>query len=206
MSMNKLPTEYVERMNRTFEAHERKQSESSGARVSFHEKLAVLTAGSLALAVSGFGAIYQKPLQDAVAMHRLFLSLEISVILLWLSLIASVVHNLIESRTLASASEADFADASPQLVRRGMSSFDAIEEFSKIEPRVKSSFDAIKEEFSKLQPRVEKLFAEYQDHYFDNYWRLRAFEGPLSIAAVSLFVLGYLSVVVYVIVLVNGKH
>ena len=105
-----------------------------------------------------------------------------------MSLIASVVHNLIESCALDSASEAGFADASLQLVR-GM-----------------SSFDAIKEEFSKVGPRAEKIFAEYQDHYANNYWHLRTFERPLSIAAVSLFVLGYLSVVVYVIVLVNGKH
>jgi len=54
--------------------------------------------------------------------------------------------------------------------------------------------------------RMNRTFEAHERKQSQSSRRLRTFEGPLSIAAVSLFVLGYLSVVVYVIVLVNGKH
>jgi len=64
----KSPLEFaVETLKRTVEFHRESRSKSMGASTNFHEKLAVLTAGSLALAVSGAGALYQKPLTNPVA-------------------------------------------------------------------------------------------------------------------------------------------
>src|SRR6266404_3703690 len=113
--MVKLSPEIVERINKGIEAHKRVQAQSTGASVSFHEKLAVLTAGSIALAVSGSGALYQKPLADIALTHRLFYSLTISVACLWLSLVASLIHNFLESYALHLDSRVGFNESSLNL-------------------------------------------------------------------------------------------
>jgi hypothetical protein len=107
-----FPPEAVAITKQAFESHRASQTRSIGASTNFHEKLAVLTAGSLALAVSGAGALYQKPLTNPVANRLLFESLAISVVCLWISLISSVLHNFLESYALHLDSKADFLESS----------------------------------------------------------------------------------------------
>jgi hypothetical protein len=112
--MRPLPPELVARINKALESRKQVQSQSTGASVSFHEKLAVLTAGSLALAVSGAGALYQKPVADPNETHILLWSLVVSACCLWVSLVASVAHNFLESYCLHLDSRVGFLESSLQ--------------------------------------------------------------------------------------------
>ena len=88
--MAKIAPKMLEAIKKAADAYKRVQAQSIGAGVSFHEKLAALSAGSLALAVTGAGVLYQKPLTDAVLTHRIFVGLTVSVVIVWLSLVASL--------------------------------------------------------------------------------------------------------------------
>jgi len=113
----KSPLEFaVAALKQTAEFQRESQSKSIGASTNFHEKLAVLTAGSLALAVSGAGALHQKPLTNPVANRLLFDSLAISVACLWVSLVSSVIHNFLESYALRLDSKTDFHESTINLV------------------------------------------------------------------------------------------
>jgi hypothetical protein len=187
--MLKLTPETIERINRIIGEHKKAQSQSAGASVSFHEKLAVLTAGSLALAVSGAGALYQKPMSDVAATHYLLYSLMISVMCLWLSLAASIVHNFLESYALHLDSEVAFNESSVNL-------FGLVLEMDNIK-RMEGDISQVKE-------MVESGLKAKQLRDVQRAALLRKSELPVSIAAVSLFALGYLPVVGYVIVLARN--
>ena len=73
---------------------------STAARTGFHEKLVVITAGSLTIVVTMAANIYIKPFPERLLNHRLLEGLAISAILLFLSLIASVIHNFLETEAL----------------------------------------------------------------------------------------------------------
>jgi len=187
--------EDVERVNKATEAWKRARSQSSGASISLHEKLAVLTAGSLALAVSGAGALYQKPLSTPFAMHWLFCSLTASVVCLWLSLVASVAHNFLETHALSRDAKVDFLESEFQIfeVLFGLTK-EQTKELNAIDPRT----------FAHVEGGLAKLRRESTESAVKWTERLRKCELPLSIAAILLFVLGYLSVVGYVVVLARS--
>jgi hypothetical protein len=106
----------TEQIDKVVETWQSARVQSSGASMGFHEKLAVLTAGSLALAVSGAGALYQKPVTNLFAMQWLLWSLVASTIFLWLSLVASVVHNALETLAISYDVKAIAVDSQAQIL------------------------------------------------------------------------------------------
>jgi hypothetical protein len=185
----RLPSEYVERINEATEAWKRSRTQSSGASISFHEKLAVLTAGSLALAVSGAGALYQKPLSSPSAMRWFFCSLTISSICLWLSLAASIIHNFLETYAISVDAQVDFLESGFQIFEAGFGL--TKEEMEAIDPRA----------VERAENEIARLRTESTESAVKRAQRLRNWELPLSIAAIAFFVIGYLSVVGYIVVL-----
>ncbi len=183
-----IPPEVVARVKQAFDSHRASQTQSTGASTNFHEKLAVLTAGSLALAVSGAGALYQKPLTDPFANRLLFDSLAISVACLWASLVGSVLHNFLESYALHSDSKTDFLESSVNLFGIALSIGAEVkdEDGNTISPFKGKIVDSLR---SKQQQHLMRAIS------------VRRVEMPLSVIAISLFALGYLSVVGYVLVL-----
>lgn len=157
---------------------------STGASVAFHEKLAVLTAGSVALVVSGAGLLHQRPLPTTFSTRWLVSCLAVSAVLLWLSLVSSILHNLLESCALHFSAEA----ASNQAVR----------EFADFAEQRGDEF-----EYDEIKgaDEVRKKIArrELREHSRAN--QLRKYEMPLSVASVVLFTTGYLTVIVYVLIL-----
>jgi hypothetical protein len=190
-----LSPEYVERINKATEAWRRARSQSSGASIGFHEKLAVLTAGSLALAVSGAGALYQKPLTNSFAMHWLFCSLTASAACLWLSLVASVAHNFLETYAISIDAKVDFLESEFQI-------FEAFFTLTKEQTKELNAIDP--HAIAHAEGEVARLRSESTESTAKWAERLRKCELPLSIAAILLFVLGYLSVVGYVVVLARS--
>lgn len=73
---------------------------SNASRTNFNEKLAVLSAGSLALLGTASTTLYNKPLSSPAANHEVLLALGISAVLLWISLYLSIFHNLCDSYSL----------------------------------------------------------------------------------------------------------
>src|SRR5947209_15220071 len=100
MPEEKLPPELLDRFKQSLELHTRAQEQSIQTSASFHDKLAVLTAGSLTLAVSGAVEFHKSPLTSTSAMHWFFVALTLAAVCLWLSLIASIAHNYVETRAL----------------------------------------------------------------------------------------------------------
>ncbi len=171
-------------------SHQQFASQSIVASVNFHEKLAVLTAGSLALAVSGAGFLHQKPLANVSANHLLFVSLAILVACLWVSLVCSVAHNFLESYALHLDSIANTHRGAAKTVT---AMFDE-EAFKKLTGNSLEDAKSVKDWAtdwinSKAQSTMKRAVS------------IREIEMPLSVMAISLFSLGYLSVVVYVFVL-----
>jgi hypothetical protein len=189
--MVKFSPEIIERINNSVDAHKRIQAQSTGASVSFHEKLAVLTAGSIALAVSGSGALYQKPLTDIILTHRLFYSLTISVVCLWLSLVASLLHNFLESYALHLDSRVGFIESTVNL-------FEVVLDMDEIKQMPGN--------ISQVQEFVESRLQQGQQEDVLRAAFIRKWEMPISTIAVSLFALGYLSVVGYVFILARNVH
>jgi len=187
-----IPPKVVERLNKATEEWRRARVQSSGASIGFHEKLAVLTAGSLVLAISGAGALYQKPTANSVAMHWLLYSLTASAVCLWLSLVASVVHNFCETYAINLDAEVDFVESELQI-------FDAVIGLTQEQRKDSVGDDA------PIVARGKALIAQERDKSMKGplkrAHRLRQCELRLSIAPILLFVLGYLSVLGYVIVL-----
>jgi hypothetical protein len=186
----RVSPQLIEKWKQNVESHKRVLSQSISASVSFHEKLAVLTAGSLALAVSGAELLHQKPLTDMVANHHLLVVLAISVGCLWFSLVGSVTHNFIESYALS-------LDAKVQLRE---SQIAMVGKFAD-EDTVKGKYENVEE----IKQQVTDELKSKQRSSVLRAERLRNFEMPLSMTAITLFALGYLSVAVYVVILAFGK-
>jgi hypothetical protein len=185
---------YAERLNKATEAWKQARSQSSGATISFHEKLAVLTAGSLALAVSGAGALYQKPLSSSFAMHWLFCSLTASAICLWLSLVTSIAHNFLETYAISMDAKIAGLESHFKIFEVGFGQTkDQLEEMA----LDTSTVTYAETELARLRVYSTESTLKWAE-------RLRKCELPLSIAAILLFVLGYLSVVGYVVVLARS--
>jgi len=188
----KSPLEFaVATLKQTAEFQRESRSKSIGASTNFHEKLAVLTAGSLALAVSGAGALYQKPLTDPIANRLLFDSLAISVACLWVSLVSSVIHNFLESYALHLDSKTDVHESTINLI----GTLANMDENKNIEGKI-----------APIKKRLEDGLMSEQLRYQNRAIRARNVEMPLSVTAISLFALGYLSVVGYVFVLARSIH
>lgn len=175
----------MERVLKAHDAHKRVEAVSIDERVGFHEKLAVLTSGSLALAVSGAVAVYQKPLQTSSVTHWLLWCLVASAVFLWLSLVASVMHNFLESCAKDAEKDRSFFETTREMFRAVLDS-----------EEIKECDQTTKEEVIEL---VEPGFLEPQRRYVTRTETFRKFEKFLSIAASSLFVLGYFPVVICII-------
>lgn len=176
----------VERFKRLLELHAREQQRSVQTSVSFHEKLAVLAAGSLALAVSGAVEFHKSPPTNASAARWLCIALTIAAVSLWLSLVASVVHNYVETRSLHEGAYAAFMQASAEMFSLA----------AEVEDR-QGDHDLA----TKRKAYAQNTLSERQDVAARRSLALRQWEKRLSACAVSLFVFGYLPVVVYVVAL-----
>jgi hypothetical protein len=73
---------------------------STAARTGFHEKLTVLTAGSLTIVATMATSIYVRPLTVGSITHRSLELLATSSILFFLSLTSSLIHNFMETEAL----------------------------------------------------------------------------------------------------------
>lgn len=186
MAEEKLPPELVERVKWAQKFHSRAQEKSLRTSVSFHDKLAVLAAGSLTLAVSGAVEFHKSPITDASAMHWLFIALTFAAVSLWLSLVASIAHNYVETRSLHKSADAAFAQFSAE-----MFSLAAV-----VDDRRGSHEIATQRKLY-----TENTLTKAQDQAAQCSIRLRRWEKRLSTCAVSLFVLGYFPVVVYIVAL-----
>lgn len=189
-----LNPELLKKAEEVVNAHRRVRADSALARVNFHEKLAVITAGSLAIAVTVAGGLYQKPLQSTVATHWLFNTLAVSAILLWFSLVASVLHNFLESSALHFDTRLQFDEGTLTL-------FKAMFETGEIQRLGGAAEPA---EIAKVVDLVADKLLESQHRTVRQAESLRAWGMPLSIAATSLLGLGYLCVVIYIVVLARS--
>lgn len=144
----------------------------------------MLSAGSLALAVSGAVALYQKPLPNGFPMHWGFLALEISASCLWLSLISSIAHNLLEAYAMHLLAKARLNEAVLELI-------DAVLPINLNDnnARIKKYLE---NEITRLVPKSTRISF------------LRKCEMPLSITAACLLAAGYFCVVGYITVLAKN--
>jgi hypothetical protein len=186
MAEEKLPPELVERVKWAQENHTRVQEQSLQTSVSFHEKLAVLAAGSLTLAVSGAVEFHKFPLTETSATHWLFIVLTVAAVSLWLSLVASIGHNYVETRALHESADAAFTQFTAEM-------------FSLAAEKQDRQGDH--ETAAKRKLYVKNTLTKQQDQAAQRSLRLRRLEKRLSTCAVSLFVFGYLPIVVYIVAL-----
>jgi hypothetical protein len=182
----------IENLKQIIASHRQVRSQSISASVIFHEKLAVLTAGSLALAVSGAGLLHQKPLTDVSANHHLLVVLAISVGCLWFSLVGSVGHNFLESYALSLDAKVEFLESTMAMVTTLVS-----------DETIKKDSDDVT--IAEVKQQVTDQLKSKQTPSVLRAQRLRNCEMPLSMVAITLFVLGYLSVATYVVILAFSK-
>jgi hypothetical protein len=168
------------------------ETQSIRTSVGFHEKLAVLTAASLALAVEMAGKLYENPLLDASTMDWLFYGLAASAGCLWLSLIASIAHNYLELVAQREDTLAEKAELLPKI-------FQIAAESVHKKPDVSKAVDEA--ERKAYQADLEEEQMEEASPYRRRARSYRKWEVRLSVIAVALFVFGYLWAVAYVIVL-----
>jgi hypothetical protein len=180
------------------------QSQSIGASVSFQEKLSAITAASLALAVTGAGALYKTPVANPSTTHWLLLTLIPAVVSLWLSLVVSIVHNYVESLALGEITEAQNCASLADMIRSlddkrktdrdekiaWLNKAGNVAEARKLEEEQLT-------EMSKNQETAEQARKQAGPHT-ERAVRLRHRENRLSRIALSLFVLGYSWPIVYI--------
>jgi hypothetical protein len=105
---------------------------------------------------------------------------------LWLSLIASVAHNYVETRALHQGADAAFTQFTVEIFSLA----------AEMDDRRGSHEIAAKRKLY-----AENTLTKGQDQAAQRSLRLRRWEKRLSTCAVLLFVLGYLPVVLYVLAL-----
>jgi hypothetical protein len=184
--VKKIDPKLMEKILKAHKGHKLVEGVSIDARVSFHEKLAVLTSGSLALAVSGAGYAYQKPLKTLSMTHWLLWCLLASAICLWLSLVASILHNFLEVRAKDAESDRAFYESVGEM-------FQAIIDSEKMIECERTTEDEKEVEFLAQKNR------ESQPPLVTKVNRFRKFERLLSITASGLFVFGYFPVIIYMV-------
>jgi hypothetical protein len=169
------------------------QLASTTARTGFHEKLVVITAGSLTIVATMATNIYIKPLAEKLLNQRLLDALAISSVLFFLSLIASVIHNFAETKSL----HFDYLAAGS---RMGRKLFQAIVKESKVGELDAESANVAR----KIVHSVDDHFAKEEAGKFQKAERYRTFEHWITLLAVIFFILGYMPVIGFVIYLAHG--
>ena len=143
---------------------------SNTSRTNFNEKLAVLSAGSLALLGTASTTLYNKPLSSPAANHDVLLALGISAILLWISLCLSTFHNLCDSFSFEEEARMYMAETRLLMqIRRIMDGFDGYADYVKV--------DAERDKYSRSV-----------EHFRRN-------QRWLSFAAFALFAAGYADII-----------
>lgn len=125
-----LDKDFEKRFGRAEERWETLRAQSTSARASFNEKLAVLNAGSIALTGSAATILYSKPFQNPLANRGAFEVLCIAAVCLWLSLCLCVFHNLIEPYVLQREAKMHMSESLVlQQARRITHGFEAADDY-----------------------------------------------------------------------------
>jgi hypothetical protein len=184
-----LSPQLIEVTEKQIALYKATQLASTTARTGFHEKLVVITAGSLTIVATMATNIYIKPFADKILNHQLLDALAWSAVSFFLSLIASVIHNFMETEAL----HFDFLEAQTGGIRKIMQSIlnsvltDCTDEKT-INETKKIVRDSVDIPFSKIQTA---RFNKSQQHRNAERW--------VSIAAVIFFIAGYTPIIVLVI-------
>jgi hypothetical protein len=136
--------------------------------------------------------LYQKPLVSASLTHLVVVLLTVAVVSLWFSLVGSILHNFLESAAVREEAHAHGDESVFALVKAASAHIRANE--------------AVADSGTDADDMIETLeLAELQAERSAGRQRrarkFRHWEFPASVAAVILFVAGYLWPVVYVFLL-----
>lgn len=164
------------------------------ARTGFHEKLVVITAGSLTLTATIATNVYIKPFTEQWVNHRVLDALAISSFFFFISLIASVIHNFVESEAL-------LLDTSAEEVQVRRTSLKAVVE---IIATKKISVQNLKLVKDVIRDDVDPPLAAAQTDKNKKAARFRTIERWIGIFAVIFFILGYLPAIGFVIYLARA--
>jgi hypothetical protein len=161
---------------------------STEARSGFHEKLVVITAGSLTIVTTIATNLYIKPFAEKQLNHRLLDALAISAIFFFLSLIGSVIHNFAETEAL----HLEYLAAGKGMARKLLKAI--VKEVPIGDMDAKSA-----DELRSIVRGVEDPFAKSEADKFKKATRFRTIERLIGISAVICFILGYLPALGFVI-------
>jgi hypothetical protein len=163
---------------------------STAARSGFHEKLVVITAGSLTIVSTMATNIYVKPFADKQLNHWLLETLAISALFFFLSLIASVLHNFAETEAL----HLEYLAAEKGMTRKLFQA--VVKESNKTDLDAKDTA-----ELRKIVREVEDPIATAEANKLRKAERFRKIERLIGLSAVVCFIFGYLPALGFVIYL-----
>jgi hypothetical protein len=186
-----LSPQLADEAERAVAFHRESLLASTAARTGFHEKLTVITAGSLTIVATMATNIYAKPFAEQLLNHRILVALSISAILFFLSLIVSVVHNFLETEAL----HLDFSMEKVGIARKIARAVFKETTVGNLDAQTVSELRKIAH-FNIDMPLAAEQAAKFKKSEF-----LRASERWASILAVALFIAGYMPAIVFVICL-----
>jgi hypothetical protein len=180
-SLPELSPQIIEETEKALAIYRTSLLASTSARTTFHEKLVVVTAGSLTIVATMATSIYIKPFAEKLITHRLLELLAISSVLFFCSLIASVIHNYLETEALHLDSSAEMKNVARKLlsalvkeVLTGEKDAQAVNTVTKI-----------------IRDDVDGPFASVQATKLKKAELLRTCERGFGVAAVMFFIAGY---------------